>query len=716
MVRRPGLTPKKLLAQLQAVSKRRYSTDQKLAILHGEGPLWITAGPGSGKSEVLVARTLKLILCDGVDPASVILTTFTEKAAANLSNRMSNYLDDLKRRDVDITGLRVGTLHSLCNSIMREYRYSGFDQLEVLDDASRAFFLYERDPVLKPFEENWTTLRWLFSRLRGEKYPPPKWQRVEAATFIFDRITEYLVDVDRMRASKEPAGRILAEAYGVYLDTLQRNFKCDLALLQTHFLRFLDSPAGGEFLHGDAGTGRPPVLHVLVDEYQDTNPIQEAIYFRLADQGAHNLVVVGDDDQAMYRFRGGTVDALVEFGTQSMRRWKTDPTRCDLNENHRSHPEIVTWFNDYITSFPEMRSKGARAPGKRPMVSRAKVSGRYPAVSAVLQPTLDGSAMALADLLLALKAKRKIKGWEEVAILLHSTRETKPKAKPYVEALRGRDVKVYNPRSRAMQKDSLVQTLLGALTVVLDDGGSVLRSGEIKSRAVVDAAEKWITAYEASANQPEGKPLRDYVRKANARVRKLRAGEPLSQNLLDILYRILSYEPFRTKKKDAEVASQLSMVTSLLDSLIGSSDQFTRVPVDPSGGEGRVSRGFLRSFYYRFAGYIQNEGMNEQEDPLDLIPKGYVQVMTVHQAKGLEFPITIVGSLDSVPKPGRDHLTEDFLSSWCERQPTGTADERARQDLIRRFYVASSRAKNLLIYCGVEGKSTPWALGGQYGR
>ena len=115
---------------------------------------------------------LRLILCDGVDPASISLTTFTIKAAKNLSDRIALYLNLLGvTARVDLSGMRVGTLHSLRNTIMREHRYPAFDQLEILDDASRGFFLYERSAVLAPLKQNWRELEWLFSRIFRDRGP-----------------------------------------------------------------------------------------------------------------------------------------------------------------------------------------------------------------------------------------------------------------------------------------------------------------------------------------------------------------------------------------------------------------------------------------------------------------------------------------------------------------------------------------------------------------
>ena len=119
----PEISGVDLISKLESLTGYQYSEDQKKAILHGDGPLWITAGPGSGKTEVLVARSLKLLICDKLPPASIFLTTFTEKAADSLVNRIATYLDKLRLVDEEsATDLRTGTLHSLCDTVMREHR------------------------------------------------------------------------------------------------------------------------------------------------------------------------------------------------------------------------------------------------------------------------------------------------------------------------------------------------------------------------------------------------------------------------------------------------------------------------------------------------------------------------------------------------------------------------------------------------------------------
>src|SRR3546814_18874840 len=112
-----------------------------------------------------------------------------------------------------------------------------------------------------------------------------------------------------------------SDLYEEYQAHLASEYRCDFSQLQLRFLEFLQSPAGQRFRDGIGGDiDQPGITHVLVDEYQDTNLIQEAIYLELSKRAPHNVIVVGDDDQAMYRFRGGSVECMVSFDDRSEER------------------------------------------------------------------------------------------------------------------------------------------------------------------------------------------------------------------------------------------------------------------------------------------------------------------------------------------------------------------------------------------------------------
>ena len=704
----------KFVSKLESVTGKHYSNDQKRAIECGDGPLWITAGPGSGKSEVLVARTIRLLVCDAVKPESIILTTFTERAADNLVNRISNYLDRLGLSDqIDATGLRTGTLHSLCNSIMRDHRYPPYIDLELMDENSRMFFLYNQDDITKHLKDNWKEMRPLFAGSRvSERFGPNRWAATAASAFIFDRITEFRANAEAMKKSKNEAISKLAGVYEDYRARLRDRYRCDFSTLQEYFLQFLDSPHGKEFLQGDEEKGIRPIRHILVDEFQDTNPIQESIYFRIATHKPHNLAVVGDDDQALYRFRGGTVDSLVKFGDRCKREFGTTPELINLNENLRSHPEIVQWFNRYISDTAEMKEKGVRAPGKRDMVAKSPVKGRYPAVCAIWSDRVEESAAKLADFLSALKAGGVISDWRDVGVLFRSTRESPRNAGPYISALRERDIPVYNPRSRALHKDIGIQQLLGTLVAALDKDFETLNAVRGRAKTTV---KKWIDAFEALSKTKEGAAVKQYVSKSNEYIQKLRVRENLNTTIMDVLYRILSLSPFHELKENPNHSTRLAEISNLIDAFSAFTEQYG-VLRSSSSAASRISFGFLTGFYYQFSGFIEEYGLNEPENQEEVMPSGYVQFMTVHQAKGLEFPVVVVDNLSDQPQIGGDIWVEDLLGEWSLRQPIGTAEDRASQDLIRRFYVAYSRAKNLLILCGKRGTARRWGLGDWNGK
>ena len=174
--------------------------------------------PGSGKSEVLVLRCLKLTCIDGVEPKAIILTTFTEKAAKNIQDRLAiykNYLDqdDASLRRIDLSQVRVGTLHSLCNDIMQEYRYVEYQNYRLLDDIDQALFVYEHSDLTAsgaPVEQYlplWRHFHFLVERYnpigyrwkRSARYLPHRWVRTNATVGLFNRIVEDLVDTSQMQ-------------------------------------------------------------------------------------------------------------------------------------------------------------------------------------------------------------------------------------------------------------------------------------------------------------------------------------------------------------------------------------------------------------------------------------------------------------------------------------------------------------------------------------
>jgi DNA helicase-2/ATP-dependent DNA helicase PcrA len=727
------------------------SDEQKKAIEHGTGPLLIIAGPGSGKTEVLVLRCLKLLCVDLIPPASIMITTFTEKGARNLQDRLAiykAYLDAVEPtlENVDLSRVWVGTLHSLCNDIMQKYRYQGYQNVRLLDDLEQLLFIYDHsdlasyDPPLEHLDL-WSQFEYMvngYDPIRKKSgwspdwgYPPNRWIRARATVPLLNRIVEDMVDVEQMRA----IGGVLttlADAYEQYRDALVQNYRCDFAHLQRRFLEFLETPNGQKFLQGDGTLEHPGLRYILVDEYQDTNPIQEAIYLKLAEAAPHNLGVVGDDDQALYRFRGGTVECMVTFAQACERAWGVPADSVEpisLAKNYRSHPDIVTWCDNYIRSFPLMNQPGARSPGKPNLDAASNITGDYPSVALISGNNYADVTSRFADTVANLVQRGIVQGPEQCVLLLRSVRETSRWAGQYADALRARGLSVYNPRSRTFLEQEEVQAALGALVEILDPTGSA--QDAVRGAGIQQMVDGWRDQYNQTAGQ--SRELREYVGRARDRISQIGPSELILQasvagdttmaaTLQEVFYHILGFEPFVTWQDDLERTLRLGRLTKVMETYSSIPSPLTGEPTKgylrtSSTAAGEVSFGRRKDFYYSLVGALVSEQLNDPEDEEIICPPGRVPIMTVYQAKGLEFPFVFVAGLNLSAGPSSTHLLEDALRQFRQSPPLVQfdADERALQDLVRFFYVAYSRAQYALVLLATNAhvRNQRPAFGGQ---
>jgi DNA helicase-2/ATP-dependent DNA helicase PcrA len=724
---------------------KQLTPKQDAIVRHPNGPAWVLAGPGSGKTEVLTVMVLRLLYVENdpaqaerVPPESIIVTTFTDKAARNLEDRISQHrakviAADPSLAEIDISKLRVGTLHGLCNDLLQEFRSPNYQNVRLMDQFEQSLFVREHMSLVK--QKNppgeiafWQQYPWMFRPQQWKPTytnPPNRWNSTHALVSLLNRLVEDRVSIAGLKAAGGQL-QVLADLYDEYLQHLNNNYRCDFSQLQARFLEFLQTPIGQAFRVGDGTPGNPGIKWVLVDEYQDTNPMQEEIYFQLADQAPHNLIVVGDDDQAMYRFRGGSVECMVTFD-DACRAFlgisKASVAKYDLVDNFRSHPDIVTFFDDYIRAFPVMSNPGART-SKPPINPKKSIPHAYPAVGTLSAGKLDDLADEFALTVRGLIDNGIVNDPSECCLLLKSTKESPLNAGKYATALQDQGLTIYNPRNKAFAEQEEVQGLLGALLAVLDPNrrfatdpanANMIPAGEQDLRDTYDRL---------AAAHPD---LAAYVAKATAAL-VAHPGDPLDSNLQEIAYYLLSLEPFSSWQQDPVRRLRLAQLTKLLEA-------YSAMPVlDPTTGKpkqmvskktgkvvGLISRGFLRasghypgevvgawlgSFYHLFLGYVLAAGFDDEEDGDVIVPSGMVPIMTMHQSKGLEFPFVFVGHLGENPKVSASHELETLFSNYpanpARAFTRAPAAERAEMDLIRQYYVAYSRAKYALILLGTN--------------
>ncbi|MDZ7579862.1 MAG: UvrD-helicase domain-containing protein [Deltaproteobacteria bacterium] len=276
---------------------------QRRVIAHQEGPLLVIAGPGSGKTYSIVLRALNLLLLGKAEPSQMVLCTFTEKAAFEMRDRIAAAARRVAFEN-DLSELHVTTIHGLCNRFIHRHRHHSPTRQIITKHSTRldpATFHFEHfDKLSEPPENDRFLHRW-----------KTKWTAIEGARNYFDKITEELVEIDQLAGSADPFLRSIAGSYRAYESALYQNNRVDFAHLQRIAYDLLADKTLCDDLTKD-------IRYVLVDEYQDTNTVQEQLLLKLTEHSG-NLCVVGDEDQSLYRFRGATVRNILEFPTRFSR-------------------------------------------------------------------------------------------------------------------------------------------------------------------------------------------------------------------------------------------------------------------------------------------------------------------------------------------------------------------------------------------------------------
>ena len=284
---------------------------QREAVSAAPGPLLVLAGAGSGKTRVLTHRVAWLVGVEGVSPHSILAVTFTNKAAAEMRGRIETMLQ------VPVGGMWIGTFHGLSHRLLRtHWREANLPQaFQILDS-----------------EDQLRVIRRLMKGLNmDEAYWPPK----QAMWFINGHKEEGRRPKD-IGESNDPTQRELRRVYAAYEETCQRSGLVDFAEL---LLRVYEMLRDNETMRAHY---QARFRHVLVDEFQDTNRIQYA-WLRLFVGPERNLFVVGDDDQSIYGWRGAKVENILKFdndfpGTRVIR----------LEQNYRSTGTILKAANAVI--------------------------------------------------------------------------------------------------------------------------------------------------------------------------------------------------------------------------------------------------------------------------------------------------------------------------------------------------------------------------------
>ncbi len=632
--------------------------DQIEAITTTDGPFLIIAGPGTGKTLTLVARTLYLLISEKAQPDEIMLTTFTEKAAYELRDRISQLA-----RKINYQGqlhlIKMGTIHSLCNEyIMKFLSYTSLKKgYSVLDELMQIFFIYENFDEIMIKRDGKFLGKWA-----------NKWNAIKEVIPYLNKITEEVIDISQLENSKNDFLTSLATCYKAYFKKLFETNRVDFAHLQKIFYELLNNDEVYQKI-------KSKIKFIMVDEYQDTNFIQEQILLKLASP-ENNICVVGDEDQSLYRFRGATVRNILEF-PKHFKNCK----QIKLTINYRSHKKIIEKYNKFITSIDW---NGFRYPKEiKPDLSAE--FPEYPAIFCIWGEDEEDEAKRVVQLIKFLKDKKIIEDWSDVSILLKSVRPEH--SAHYINALKENNIPYFSPRAKKYFENIEVKLLIACYLIIFGFYGDILK--EYTHREYIEDAIKLL--YE-NINQA----LKDYLQRKVKQIENLKTGS-LDLTILDYFYQLLAYQPFSAFLKDKNKAYNLSIFSMLLSVFM---EYYDISLVTAKNKE------FIKNYLFgSFLNFLIQTGIDEYEDPYNPIPKGFVQIMTIHQAKGLEFPVVIVGSLHK--KFAVQKQVDRDLLPFSKRGTFETEEQMTKFDRLRHYYVAFSRAQKLLVLTTPE-KPQDW--------
>ncbi|TCP49398.1 DNA helicase-2/ATP-dependent DNA helicase PcrA [Tamaricihabitans halophyticus] len=644
--------------------------EQRAAVTHAGGPLLVVAGAGSGKTRVLTRRIAYLLGERGVAPGQIMAITFTNKAAAEMKDRVAELVGARAR------AMWVSTFHSMCVRVLRrEAKTVGLGSnfsIYDADDTRRLVTIVARDLDLDPKRYPARTLAMHMSNLKNELSTP-----VEA--------TE--------RAGNDLERRV-AEVYTAYQRRLEQANALDFDDLIMRTVEMLQTyPDVAEYY-------RRRFRHVLVDEYQDTNHAQYTLVRELvggaataeaapeanAGPGPAELCVVGDADQSIYAFRGATIRNIVEF-----ERDYPQAKTILLEQNYRSTQTILSAANAVISRNADRRDKRlwTESGEGEPIVGYVADNEHDEAafVAGEIDALCDSGQYGYSDFAVFYRTNNQSRVFEEIFIRL---------GLPY-RVIGG--MRFYERRE--------VRDALAYLRVLAnpEDTVSLRRILNVPKRGIGDRAEACVATYAERERITFAEALRAGARGEvdllNSRsVKCLAAFVELLDSLhelvergdeiAEILEAVLDRTGYRAELEakahdDPQDASRLDNLTELVTvAREFTEDAATLQTLEED--EGAPEPGSLEAFLERVSLVADADSLPDADDGEDADEAeqaegtGMVTLMTVHTAKGLEYPVVFGTGWEDGVFPHMRALSE----------PAELAEER------RLAYVAITRARQRL--------------------
>jgi len=600
--------------------------EQRAAVEHGDGPLMVLAGAGTGKTRVLVSRIVRLVET-GAEPWSILAVTFTNKAAGEMRTRLREQLGE------PADAMWIGTFHATCARLLRKHAAAvGLTKSFVIFDDDDQVKLVERllkdaglDDQLSP-----RTLLSRFDRAKNRGVDP---RTIKVG--VFDDVVELIYPQYQAQLAKENA--------------------VDFNDLILKALDLFDVEEAARLL-------RVRFRHVLVDEFQDTNRVQYDLVRRLA-EATRNLTVVGDDDQSIYAWRGAEPRNLLDFD-----RDFADATVIKLEQNYRSTQVILDAANGVISKNRDRHAKALWTEETGGDLIEVCVSGdergEAAAVARAIRELLDDGPYSPRDLAILYRTNAQSRVLEE------HLRAARVPAKvvgalSFFERREVKDVVAYlrllsNPAADTALERIINVPARGLGDTTVDRLRAAARAGVGN---LIDATRLAARGEVAGLGAGPRRKLHAFVELIDGLVDVIAQGASVAETIIQIVDRT-----GMRSKLEADDSSESRERLDNLAELVSIASDF-----DEESEQAQTIEGFLER--------IALSAPADQAAPGEA-----VVLMTIHVAKGLEWPVVFITGL------------EDGLFPSLRGVDEGDKSEDAAVEEERRLaYVAITRARERLV-------------------
>ncbi|WP_031025472.1 ATP-dependent helicase [Streptomyces sp. NRRL WC-3725] len=628
-----------------------FTDAQRTAINTHDDNLLIVACAGSGKTEVISQRIAGLIGRPDVHPKNIVAFTFTEKAAGELKERVHTRIRELHGEVHGLAEMYIGTMHGYALDLLHSHVPEAF-KYNVLNDVQTRLII-----------DKYSTRSGLTTTnavVKGTEKPLRRWVNSKLYQQVMSILREDDVDLEGLRPD-------VADGLDKYMQLLSDRAYFDYTAILHNAAVLLndDNDEGDDSVLDLQRHVKETVKYVVVDEYQDTNPVQEQLIRGLTRHGS-NLCVVGDDDQTIYQWRGSAVENILTIENRY-----PNVHRVTLNENFRSSSAIVDLARHIVEQIPpgERLSKAMTAAGHQTFERGDLLALEF--------PDTEAEAIWLVDRMERLRgvpfqdregSEPRGLDWSDFAVLFRSV---KADAGPLVEELRRRDIPYVIKGLTKLFETPEVQAAVTCFRFV---------AGLADEQDVVDA---WVDAGVglAEGDVRAGLPVL-------AAAMRWDASKPWdSTTLQGVFLEFLEAVELREERVPNERGELVYYNLGRFSTAIG---DFERIHLTSEP----------QQRFDAFAKWVEHQAPDYYEESDG--DNGYAQpnavvIATVHQAKGMQWPAVFLPALrqNTFPASRRGgtnvfHVVEADLVPGADRYRGTKADER------RLFYVAVTRAQKYL--------------------